>query len=193
MLDLDSWDKIPGWFNRLEGKFLYDTIVSLKHDAKMIELGSYRGKSTVAILQACKDSEKEYHRLIAVDCFAGTGSTVEEPTVVGQALGTAILVSTIENLGLFDYLSAILVMKTKDFFDSLRVDADFILVDACHPEVARDLQFSWNVLNSGGVILCHDYDVNDKNSEVVKSIDAVGLPGAHCGVAGASLYIVRKQ
>ncbi len=59
-------DHIPGWLTRDQARTLYDAASQLPHDARIIEIGSHQGRSTVVLASARTDVE-----VIAIDPFVG--------------------------------------------------------------------------------------------------------------------------
>ena len=65
-----SYFKIPGWFNYSE---TYDIIVDeIKDDGKIVEIGSFLGRSTHYLATALYNAGKENVKIYAVDTFEGS-------------------------------------------------------------------------------------------------------------------------
>lgn len=191
-LDLERWEKIGGWLNWREAQVLYDEALKLPEWSTIVEIGSFRGKSTVALLQACADSSPERHkRLIAIDWFAGDGSEVSVPTPEGQREGARLFYETLYAWELHPWLVRLEVQDSALWFERNPVEAgeyDMWFVDGCHPQAGYDVMEAWKrTRKGGGVLLAHDYDPS-AGGGVRDAIDALGIPGAHCGVWGTALY-----
>lgn len=186
-----DWDNIPGWFNRAEGNYLYETVLKTPPKSEIIEVGSFRGKSSVAMLLACA-SKNDGSKVTCVDDFSGDGSAVSSSTFDGRIEGIKLLTETIDRFGLKKYFGGIYSVKSAEWF---RDDAygyyEMFFIDGCHVTVADDMKLAWKHLKHNGIILCHDYDPSAP-SEISKSIDSARLNGRHCGVPGTSLYEVVK-
>ena len=197
-MNWDEWDKIPGWFNALEGKALYDEVKALGSRAlRVVEIGSFRGKSTVAILEGCKDAGMMGQVLSCVDNFSGTGETAGETSYERRLEGGKLLAQTIDAFGLRKWLLGINGTSSEEWLKDHPVKTfqnayNFFFIDGCHPCAAEDALAAWPLLKPGGVMICHDYDPTIPDSEVVKALDECGLPGKHIGVAGTSLWKAIK-
>lgn len=51
-----DWREIPGWFGENEAALLQDLARALRPNGTIVEIGSYRGRSTVALAQATADN-----------------------------------------------------------------------------------------------------------------------------------------
>ena len=194
MLDWEKWDTVGGWFNRAEGQFLYDTVMQLPARSRILEIGCYHGRSTIVMLQACKDSGLG-NAVVSVDPFVGTGDKIGNSTAKEKEDGTKIVYNNISKFNLSSFYGGCWTETSEQFFSRKNKSIyqyQMIFIDGCHKLVADDMRAAWQILWPTGVLVCHDYDVNDKNSQTVKDIDSVGLPGKHCGVWGTSLWIARK-
>lgn len=197
MFDVDQWDKDwPGWFNKAEGKFLYDTVLAISEPATIIEIGSYRGRSTAAILQACMDSSpNKLKSVICIDNFSGPGSTLGEQRTQAEVKQWELdFLEAIELHGYKNWFSMLRVMTSQDWFKEKEGTRwPMFFIDGCHPEVVLDIQKAWPMLMPGGLLLCHDYDPNTPLHSVKVAIDSCGVQGQHCGIAGTSIWIARKS
>jgi predicted O-methyltransferase YrrM len=61
-------DSIEGWLYPSEGKWLFDAARSLPKDATIVEIGSFKGRSTCCLAFGCRGTNK---RVFAVDTFDG--------------------------------------------------------------------------------------------------------------------------
>lgn len=194
MFDVDSWDKIPGWMNKAEGQFLYDTVLSLPTTSYIVEIGSYRGKSTNAILKACMDTGESLQKklLTCVDNFSGPGSSLGEQRTKSEVeRWRQDFLDSIHQWGFDDFFDNLYVLDSKEWFDRNDRYYHMFFIDGCHPKVAEDIREAWKKLYSGGVLLCHDYDINAPGP-IKEAIDNCGVPGQHCGIGGTSIWIARK-
>jgi hypothetical protein len=66
-----SWpliDSVEGWLYASEGQWLFKTARSLPPSANVVEIGSFKGRSTCCLALGCRESEK---RIFAIDSFDG--------------------------------------------------------------------------------------------------------------------------
>jgi hypothetical protein len=59
---------IEGWLYASEAKWLFETAQSLPKDANLVEIGSFKGRSTCCLAAGCRGTEK---RVFAIDSFDG--------------------------------------------------------------------------------------------------------------------------
>jgi predicted O-methyltransferase YrrM len=61
-------DSTEGWLSEMEGKWLFYAVRSLANDTNIVEIGSFKGRSTCCLAAACRGSQK---RVFAIDWFNG--------------------------------------------------------------------------------------------------------------------------
>lgn len=61
-------EPIEGWLLESEGKWLFNAARSLGRHANIVEIGSYKGRSTCSLAFGCRGTKK---RIFAVDTFDG--------------------------------------------------------------------------------------------------------------------------
>jgi predicted O-methyltransferase YrrM len=140
-------DSIEGWLLPTEGKWLFDAARSLPNQATVVEIGSYKGRSTCCLALGCRRSQR---RVFAIDSFDG-----------GPDLPKANLFPDFEqNLqrsGLSQHVQPIVglssqVAKTWDKTIHL------LFVDGSHQyeDVLADFNGFFPHLVSGGIVAFHD-------------------------------------
>lgn len=153
-LDFDALSKEIGWMGKGELEQLY-AIAQLSPNNRGIELGSFCGKSAVAIATALKEHQGI---LLCVDYFGGNvGYT---PTG-----GTMMLVDSYklfnEVIVRYDVSDTTTMLKgnIRHFLPALFGRFGFIFIDANHtyPELIQDAFWAYNNTVSGGYIIFHDY------------------------------------
>ena len=70
---IESIKKVGGWLSEEEILFLYNTAKKLPDGSTIIEIGSYKGKSTIAMAQALDDEGKPNTKIYAIDPFNSGG------------------------------------------------------------------------------------------------------------------------
>jgi predicted O-methyltransferase YrrM len=60
---------VEGWLDPGEQRFLFDSAYKLLQDANIVEVGSFKGRSTCFLASACRGTKK---RVFAVDTFNGS-------------------------------------------------------------------------------------------------------------------------
>lgn len=205
MIDWEKWETVPGWFNRAEAETLYDIAYSMPCPSRIVEIGAYRGRSTVILVQACRDAmvQKTVRArckmdVESVDNFSGTGQEHGQPTEIQQADGVMMLHWNLEMMGLRPNILnpswGVYVGSSAQWFAGHPDDKyNMFFIDGCHLTAGEDVLAAWNRLEPGGVLVCHDYDPSSPTSKVVMDINATGIPGKHCGVGGTSLWKAIKS
>jgi predicted O-methyltransferase YrrM len=61
-------DSIEGWLSESEGKWLFHAARALPNGTNIVEIGSFKGRSTCCLAAGCRGSEK---RVFAIDWFYG--------------------------------------------------------------------------------------------------------------------------
>jgi len=71
---------MEGFLSQSEGRFLYNTARGLPSGAKIVEIGSYKGKSTSLLGLALQDAGNTTARIYAIDPFVGSSEHDENST-----------------------------------------------------------------------------------------------------------------
>lgn len=194
-LDLDRWVFQGGMMAREDGEILYKEVAALPAPAYIVEIGCYEGKSTIAMLQACRDTSTptEKKSLISVDDFSGDGMNPGESTKARREEGVQTVKDNVASWGLSGWHDDILPMTSERFFklyntkpygapegwEGKRRVADMFFIDGCHSCVKDDMLAAWPMLRSGGVMICHDYHTADPGFFWIRDlIDGAGLGGS---------------
>lgn len=192
----DRWNElVPGWFSLMEGRYLYEQALSLPKSAKIVEIGSFKGRSSLCLLKACQDGNKDEKCVYLIDNFSGgsnssTGFVDDRVKVSGKDA----LQKTLAAWDLTRWLNEIITESSLDWFSrNTDFKADLFFIDGGLINIEADCLEAWKRLNENGILLCHDYNPNLSESLVVKKIDGLGLGGAHCGVTGTAIYKAVKK
>jgi predicted O-methyltransferase YrrM len=159
-----KWTDIPGWLTEEEGVEL----ARLATGRLVLEIGSYCGRSTVAMAATAK-------AIVSIDPHDSSTTEPHPPIQTLDIFQRNIAgLSVIPFLGRIEQFERYLVPAS---FDMVFVDGDHRL-DAC----LRDLAVAARVLRPGGVIAVHDYntpypqlwEVTQAVREVWQSFSVVG-------------------
>ena len=123
---------------------------SIGRGLNILEIGSYRGQSTVLLAQ--------YGNVIAIDLWG----EVNHGTMHPDSYGKVNLQSFVENVSQFGLLGARIfpIVGTSEILERMHPEPlDLIYIDADHSyEPCRaDIYRSIIYLQPGGMLLCHDY------------------------------------
>lgn len=157
-------NEIDGWINEKELQFLYIKAIEMN---SIVEIGSYKGRSTVALLESGKP-------VIAIDHWKGSKGLVMTGKEHAEFL---------KNTKDFKNLTVIVgeSVETSKQFD--KVDMVFIDGDHTYEGVKRDIE-AW--LPKTTKLICgHDYDFEEVK-EVVDSFFEID------GIVGSLWYKILK-
>jgi predicted O-methyltransferase YrrM len=165
-----AMSKVEGWFTADEAALLVRCATAAPRDAAggVVELGSYRGRSTVAIALAIQRSGKPI-RMTAIDPHAdyafGDGSNTYQS-----------LIGTLADNGVEALVDVISARSVDVEFDK---PLSMVFIDALHDEssVRADYRHVAPHLLPGGLILFHDY--TDGFPGVVNVVNDLLLSGSY--------------
>jgi len=172
----DEWEKIQGWLTVLQAKALIERVEELPAGAKILELGSWRGRSTAVLGMAAAKADRGI-RVYAVDHFEGSPSQRADAMRDATLDDDGVYPDFLENMGKLGLLGhtviplredhAIAVGRMKD------ESVDLVFLDGDHSAGATTGLFKMvePKLKPGGAIVIHDYDWD----EVKADIDGMGL------------------
>jgi hypothetical protein len=145
--------RIEGWLTEIEAARLYQCACSLKEGSRILEIGSYKGRS--AVLFALSG-----HSVTCVDPYRGEPKFIEAHT--------SFLMNTVK------YKNIRLYACLFERFESAQ-NYDLIYIDASHgyPHPKNDFLRAKTMENQDATFLFHDYNKDG----VRKSIDELILEG----------------
>ncbi len=148
MQESGSWrfpDDVRGWLTLAEAT----SLASLTRQKRVLELGSYCGRSTVAMAQNAA-------MVTAVDWFRGDAFTGE----CGEGWTLPEFTANLTRYGVTDRVE-VRVGRIEDVGPTLVADYDVVFVDSSHDvaAVTRDLRIALNQLRpEGGILALHDWN-----------------------------------
>jgi len=161
--------KIQGWMKDNELAALYDlTREYVQKGEAALEVGSWKGRSSYVIAQACKENGA---RLICVDTFTGSENNEAHYQEAADMGASEFMEKYIKK-----YLAGLPVEYVVK--NSLQAHADFpdntyplVFIDGnhCDPVISQDLDNYWPKTKSGGLFACHDYA--QVCPDVIKAVD----------------------
>lgn len=181
-----TWDVVgpwKGWLRQSQARLLWDTAKALPSSGTIVEIGSYRGKSTAVLGRSAPPESK----IFAIDPHAGndrgpgewTGSTVDgdrDRTAFVENLSVADVANRIEHVRKYSQLA----------HDSVVGPIDLLYVDGAHGfGPASDDLTSWGGrVRQGGDLIVHD---------VYNSIFVTLAIWRHTMFSGTWRYVEREQ
>ena len=160
-----SYFKIPGWFNYSE---TYDIIADqIPEDGKIVEIGSFYGRSTSYLATTLFNSGKENVKIYAVDTFEGSSEHAN------LDLPKDFLPEFRENLKFF--IGREMVIPCQGRSDDPKIlerfeeaTIDYIMVDGAHEyePVLDDMENWWPKLKLEGVMFGDDFQLESVSQAV---------------------------
>jgi len=156
LLPIRDYQTIEGWLTKNEALALYRIAKGLPAGACVVEIGSWKGRSTFCIAKGLKDA-----RLVAIDPFDASGETGSRE-VYAQGRGQQPLVEQFKrNLGQHGLLSKIEIKQgySQDHVAGV-LAVDFLFIDGDHSQAGceRDFNLFSPKVKPGGLLGFHDYD-----------------------------------
>ena len=175
---IKKFDSIKGFLDLNEGIALYEEVKRVSENNFCVEIGSYCGKSTCFIGQACKENKS---KLITIDHHKGSeeqqlGELYFDAEVYDEKLGRVNTLPLLEkNLAKFDLEDVVkpLVMDSISASKIVENNADLIFIDGSHTfeSAESDYELWRNKIKKGGTLAIHDvYDSEDEGGQAPNKI-----------------------
>lgn len=179
----DAWAiaaPIPGWLTREQARVLWDAARSLPAGARIVEIGSHQGRSTVVLGCAARDRGA---RLTAIDPFVDGRLFGGEPTrgKFEKNIAAAGLADVVDLVA--EYSTRLRPRWTERF--------DLLYIDGKHDywTFTDDLRWSRH-LTPNGVIIVHDCF---SSVGVTSGVLATVLPGRRYSYLGRTGSLARFE
>jgi predicted O-methyltransferase YrrM len=171
-----SYFKIPGWFNYSE---TYDTIVDeISDDAKILEIGSFMGRSTHYLATALHNADKQTVKIYALDTFEGSSEHAN------LKMPKDFFSTFKENLKFFIGRDVVIPMQgrsdSKEIIEKFEDRFfDYIMVDGAHEyeAVMDDIENWWPKLKENGVMFGDDFYLDSVAQAVKTTSESLKSPG----------------
>ncbi|MBI4583277.1 MAG: class I SAM-dependent methyltransferase [Planctomycetes bacterium] len=161
--------EVHGWLQVSEGQLLYELSRDWPGSGRVVELGSYQGRSTVCLASGLRDRREGASPLIAIDTHRGSkehqpGKLYFDPDTWDREKATVntlpFLLKNLARFGLSEYVDVWRCSSVEAgarFKGAIRI----LFIDADHDEtsVRQDI-LCWGVfLGPKGVMILHDVGV----------------------------------
>jgi len=185
---LKRWSEITGYFTLEEALAMQALVSRLPQGARVAELGTFQGRSAVAIASALPPGGA----LFCVDHFHGAIMFAGQPRPSPDETVRSNLAALAANLDAFGVRDRVTVLKgrTREAAGRFPPESlDLVFVDAGHEyeSVRADLADWYPKLKPGGWLVCDDFE--DAWPGVVQAIQETRLAG---GLLAFSLWAHRK-
>ncbi len=155
MADPLGIEGVEGWLTVAQARRLADRAAALDRNARIVEIGSFRGRSTIALARAAPEGVT----VVAIDPHAGNdrgpqeldgfaAEAVEDSVVFRRNLAAAGVAERVEHIAL----------PSQEALNSVQGSVDLLFVDGAHRYRAAlaDLRTWGDRVADGGTMLVHD-------------------------------------
>jgi glycosyltransferase involved in cell wall biosynthesis/predicted O-methyltransferase YrrM len=149
----DAVESIEGFMVPGQEEYLFNKVKSLPEDAVIVEIGSFKGRSTVAMAYACIGTKR---KIYSIDTWDGNDTDFSERQFF------EIWQQNVQLNGLEQYVIPIRGYShnvLNNWHDLTGYKAiDFIFIDGSHQylDVLKDFELSFSLVRNGGWIAFHD-------------------------------------
>lgn len=148
---------LEGWLSRGCTTILYETVLKADGPGEIAEVGSWKGKSTVALAFAIRDRGGK-DRIYAIDHHQG--SIENQPAIEEEGSTWPAFLETIEEAGVSDFVHPLKMDSAAGaaWLVENKVPLKFIFLDGSHEEedVVEDIKKYVPLLQPGGLMAFHD-------------------------------------
>ena len=152
---MPAFTEIEGWFGKTE-KVVYDAqIKRAKDNARFVEIGSWKGRSSYHMAAGIRSSGKQIE-FFCVDTWMGSEEHVNEQCIHSNTLYAEFLSNTQSFKDIIQPVRLPSVKAAEQFEDG---SCDFIFIDAAHDyeNVLANIDAWLPKLKVNGVLAGHDY------------------------------------
>ena len=166
-----DWDRIVGWFDLPKAILMQQAVKSLAPGSVLIELGSFQGRSSVALAAVLPPNSVLY----CVDHFRGSEEHKQMNIDTSNLLGA--FQENLIKFGVKEKIKTLVMSTTEALGHFSPASLDLVFLDAAHDyeSVRRDLLDWYPKLKPGGYLFCDDCHTNWPG--VMQAIQSVNLPG----------------
>ena len=158
-------EAVDGWLIPGQEFWLFSTAYKLRDGARIVEIGSYKGRSTVSLGLACCGTRKHVY---SIDRWQGVYQDVEFNADIRNIFEKGFFDEWQKNIAiniLQDYVTP-LVGNSADIARIWKAPIDMLFVDGSHrfEDVIDDFENYYPYVVSGGVMAFHDVTPEWKGS-----------------------------
>jgi predicted O-methyltransferase YrrM len=186
---MSRFDSIPGMVSLERGLLLYLLAFAAGPDGDIVEIGSWQGRSTAFLAQACEDADRGV--VHAIDWFRGNPGKEHLLPVPLEEMEQAFR-ANIEGAGL-SHRVVVHAKRAEDARPEVSGPLRMLFIDGAHTHegVSSDLEYA-ALLAPGGVLVFDDY--SDTFPGVVSAADGfLGRGGFSRAFVGRGFLIARRK
>lgn len=148
---------IEGWLTPGQEFWLFSAAWELRPGARIVEIGSYKGRSTVSLAFACVNTRKH---VFAIDRWQGVYEDIKDQHQLHNTFDKGFFHVWEHNIianHLQDYVTP-LVGNSSDIAKIWRAPIDMLFVDGSHQyeDVVADFEYFFPYVVPGGLMAFHD-------------------------------------
>lgn len=151
------FENIQGYLSTEEGKWLFTKSFTLPKKSRIVEIGSFKGKSTFCLALGSLFSGNSIN---AIDTFKGNSSDFVKSLSSGQLFNKGFFDEFKSNLSYLNLIKNIKVYKGYSSEVAKKWDEiiDFIFIDGSHSfkDVLADFNNYYPYVTKGGLMAFHD-------------------------------------
>ena len=169
--DFEKFD-LHGWMPGVFLEFFAKALSEKSGDVTVLEVGSWKGRSSNHMAQICKSKPDVNAKIICIDTWLGSPEAIETmervngfPTVFKTFINNALFLKNEDIIYPFPIAST----QAAHYLISKNFEADIIYIDAGHEyeAVLLDAKLYWKLLKKGGFMIFDDYAIKS----VIKAVD----------------------
>lgn len=154
-------DDVEGFLVKGQEEWLFKKAKSLPDGARIVEIGSYKGKSSVCLGYGCLGSRKH---VFSIDTFRGVYQDVEDREQIRPNFEKGFFdewLSNLERNGLLEYVTP-LVGRSEDVSRFWAAPIHMLFIDGSHKfeDVIADFNNFYPYVVEEGLIALHDVNPN---------------------------------
>jgi len=141
-------DSVPGYLFEGQEQWLFEAAYSLPGPANIVEIGSFRGRSTCALASGCRGTEK---RVFAIDTFDGNDCDFPARNFLDEFSGN------VKRCGLSEYVVP-MVGVSREIARTWSEPISLLFIDGSHKheDVLADFDGFFPHVVPGGMVAFHD-------------------------------------
>lgn len=157
-------DKVEGFLSEREGEFLYKQAKNCSWEGVIVEIGSWKGKSTIWLGKGSKSGKNV--KIYAIDPHTGSS---EHKKIYGKVWTFEEFKDNIKNAEVDDVVVPI-VKTSEEASKDFKEPIEFIFIDGAHEYefVKSDFENWFPILIDGGIMAFHDATVAPSVKKVVE-------------------------
>lgn len=180
---------IEGWLSVNEGILLWRLARSGRGRGGIIEIGSWKGKSTIWLAYGSRSANRE--KVVAVDPHSGSREHKERLGTVNTRNG---FLNNLRLYGVYDWVTP-MVERSEELARRWTEEIRLVFIDGSHDyeDVKKDFLLWFERLGISGVIALHDsYLVEGGPERVVEELVLRSRYVAHVGFVGSITFFEKR-